>query len=1230
MADGDAPASRSTGPATDPDHLAGEIARLTAELAEAREQQSAAAEVLQIINASGGDVAPVFEALLNKAGRLCDGAFGVFWRYDGESFSVAALRGAPPEYVAYVIGRQFHFAPGTAMGRVLRGEPHVQWVDAHATEVLRLDGILPDLQRLADSRTMLFVPLRRDDAFFGVFTIYRREVRPFDERQVALLKSFAAQAVVAIENARLLSEQRAALEQQTATAEILQVINASPGNLRLVFDVILERATRLCDAPCAILWSHDTRGFRPAASHGVPNEFAEFLERGSHQWPSRSLTAINEGEPFVHNIDLAATESYREGNVLSRAVVDLGGAHTGLLAPLRRDGALLGAIRLYRHDIRPFSDREIALLQSFAAQAVIAMENGRLLAVQREALEQQTATTEVLKVINASPGNLAPVFDAMLQKATRLCEAEAGIFWVHDEGRFRAVAFLGIPPAYAEFVTRHPLMPGPTTTLGRLTSRQEPQHRLDLRLADAYRERDPLAVAVVELGGFRSMVALPLSKDGALLGSMSLYCRQVRAFSEEQIALLENFAAQAIIAMENVRLFNELREHAIELERARAASEKARAAVEREAEIRRAMLDHLPAGVSLFEENGDIVDINAAALELSHLPPLGLRNIRDIFRYLIEHGQPVGTRRDIDRGDIEQQLDARMARFFDGESEREYHQRYGHWLEVHRIRLPDGRRLLLHRDITELKEQEQRSARERDAAEAARAEAEAANQAKSTFLATMSHEIRTPMNGVLGMMEVLERQGLEDRQRRVVTTMRDSAQALLRIIDDVLDFSKIEAGRLEIETTPFSLSALVGGAIDTLQPQALAKGLTLEAEINPGSDDALLGDPTRVRQALFNLLGNAIKFTERGGVRVQAGTTPLGAGQTQVTIAVADTGIGIDAEQRARLFEPFTQADSSTTRRYGGTGLGLSIVRRLAQLMGGGVTVGSELGLGSTFTITLTLASAPVDTAAPAAGGALTHAAEPGGSALRLLVVDDHPVNREVLVQQLDLLGLKADTAADGIEALTAWASGRYAAVLADLHMPHMDGYELTRRVRSSEAERGVGRTSIVAVTANALRGEAERCTAVGMDGFVTKPVSLDGLARTLARWIPALQGDDPQNPADPKADDADLFDADVLRELFGDDPPRLLELIDGFAEAAETDLATLRTADSAASLAATAHRIKGSARMVGAIRLGDQAARIETAGRAGAIEPALAATTGLETLLAATLAAARRAFTTG
>jgi CheY-like chemotaxis protein len=333
---------------------------------------------------------------------------------------------------------------------------------------------------------------------------------------------------------------------------------------------------------------------------------------------------------------------------------------------------------------------------------------------------------------------------------------------------------------------------------------------------------------------------------------------------------------------------------------------------------------------------------------------------------------------------------------------------------------------------------------------------------------------------------------------------------LLRIIDDILDFSKIEAGRLELEAIPFSLSTLVATTLEAFRPQMIAKGLSLDAKIDAGSQDALIGDSTRVRQILSNLLSNAIKFTEHGGVQVHVSTTALGEGNTRATVAVADTGIGLSAEQAARLFEPFVQADSSITREFGGTGLGLSIVRRLAQIMGGDVAVESTPDIGSIFTVTVILRAAPADSslkslAEPAAKRPVHIAAQSEGP--RVLVVDDHPVNREVLVLQLKVLGIVADSAVSGADALHALARNHYAAVLVDIHMPRMDGHELTRQLRASEANRDGAHTPIIAVTADAMKSEEERCFASGMDGYLAKPVRIERLRATLERWLPIHSG---------------------------------------------------------------------------------------------------------------------------
>jgi CheY-like chemotaxis protein/HPt (histidine-containing phosphotransfer) domain-containing protein/anti-sigma regulatory factor (Ser/Thr protein kinase) len=386
----------------------------------------------------------------------------------------------------------------------------------------------------------------------------------------------------------------------------------------------------------------------------------------------------------------------------------------------------------------------------------------------------------------------------------------------------------------------------------------------------------------------------------------------------------------------------------------------------------------------------------------------------------------------------------------------------------------------------------------------------------------------------------------------------------------------------------------------------LAKGLTLDADIDAGSQDALVGDPTRVRQILFNLLSNAIKFTDQGGVRVRACTVPLGGAGTRVTLAVTDTGIGLGAEQLARLFQPFVQADSSTTRQFGGTGLGLSIVQRLAQSMSGDVAVESAPGVGSTFTVTLTLHAAPADSPLktllkPVARTSARTDARPG-EGQRVLVVEDHPVNREVLVLQLKLLGIAADTVENGVDALEAWAPGRYAAVLADIHMPHMDGNELARRVREMEAERGDTCTPIVAVTADAVKGEEARCLAAGMDAYLVKPVNIARLRATLERWLPIHGESSVAIPADLRKP-AIAIDRDVLVSWLGEDRAAIDSLLGKFCG---TAVETERQIDAAshtgnlATLAAAAHKLKGAAQAVGATGVAAAAAAMEQAGKAG------------------------------
>ncbi|WP_372619015.1 PAS-domain containing protein [Falsiroseomonas sp.] len=632
-------------------------------------------------------------------------------------------------------------------------------------------------------------------------------------------------------------------------------------------------------------------------------------------------------------------------------------------------------------------------------------------------------------------------------------------------------------------------------------------------------------------------------------------------------------------------------------------------------ETQQLILDHMTDGVVLLDHELRLKLANRAAAAYNDVPPelaAPGASALDAMRYRARRGDFGPPPDDPDVFEALAQSRLTLARN-PGAPPELRQAANGDWVEASAVATKDGGVLVIYRNVTRLKAREDELKEARDAAEAA-------NRAKSAFLATMSHEIRTPMNGVLGMIEVLERTPPGPEQARCVAVIRESAGQLLRIIDDLLDFSKIEAGRLELEALPFSLRGLVEGAVDTLAVQARAKGLQLFADPQGAGPDLVAGDPVRVRQILFNLVGNAIKFTQSGFVRIRATTEASPDGAVEARLAVEDSGVGMSAAQLARLFQPFAQADSSTTRRYGGTGLGLSIVRRLARLMGGDVVVESEPGRGSRFTVTLRLgaaASAPV-------AEAPSVPAPRSGPAPRLLVVDDHPVNREVLARQLELLGCEADMAEDGEQALALWRVGRHPLALVDLHMPVMDGLDLARAIRREEAAApGRPRTVLIAVTANALKGEDERCFAAGMDAFLPKPLALEQLARALGRHLP-------QGTAAPAATDepglTTLWDPDALRQLFGSDEARLGKLIATFREGVKRDgeavLGALAKGDLDGA-AAAAHRLKGAARMAGARRLAELVAELESAAKQGEMEAARRAAAALPALSERTLAAA-------
>jgi len=546
----------------------------TRELSESLEQQTATSEVLKVISSSPGELQPVFEAMLANATRICEAELGHLFLREGTIFRAVAIS----KQSSHVDLRSnpvldVRDNPGTPIDLLFKTKQvvHIPDLQSHQSYIGRNNRIVP-LVEVGGARTFATVPMLKEGELIGAISMYRQEVRPFTDKQIELVKNFADQAVIAIENTRLLNELRESLQQQTATSEVLKVISSSPGELEPIFDAMLANATRICGATTGTLYLYEGTQFRGVATHHSEQSYVDYwrhnpiVELKKHS--EAPLARLATTKRVVHIPDLRTDQSYLKKTGRIVALVEVAGVRTVVLVPMIKEGELVGAINLYRKEVRPFTEKQIALLENFAAQAVIAIENARLLNELRqrtddlsESLEQQTATADVLNIIASSPGELEPVFEAMLANATQICGAEFGLLYRSEGDMFRTVSLYGAPPAFAEQRRLNPMLrPSPGTALGRVVATKGMVQIADVQAEPAY-QADPLRRATfLDLAGARTVVCVPMLKEKELIGAISIYRQEVRPFTDKQIALLTNFASQAVIAIENVRLLNELRE----------------------------------------------------------------------------------------------------------------------------------------------------------------------------------------------------------------------------------------------------------------------------------------------------------------------------------------------------------------------------------------------------------------------------------------------------------------------------------------------------------------------------------------------------------------------------------------------------------------------------------------------------------------------------------------------